>query len=313
MPDPTITFTDEEVQHLVESGKITEPMLAQLPGNLQKQATRVILEGKMAKMPLLGTSPLATGAAALEVPAAVGRAAMNMGTLGNIGRAVAPAVVQGVASASGHPFVGVGLGHALARVLGRGPGGPSPRSRGTGAPPSPPPAAPNTGPSIPRQMGPPQPTGPSVPGIPRPPSTRMTNSAAQDIMLGRQMPAAPAPKGSETLAQEQLLGRDGKYPSNVQRVRPRNPASGLVPRNAEPDIAEQVQRGVQNDFRGRVTFDRGGSMSAPSRPEFPAGATNKTPPDIYRALEEAAAERGGNPTEIEAIRQFIAKALNGGV
>jgi hypothetical protein len=69
---------------------------------------------------------------------------------------------------------------------------------------------------------------------------------------------------------------------------------------------------VQNDFRGRVSIQGSGERANARRPEFPPGASNKTPPSIYRQLEEEFAESMGNPAEVEAIRQFIAKALSSG-
>lgn len=166
------------------------------------------------------------------------------------------------------------------------------------------------------KAGPRRPSGPPpMVEEPLPPTTpaSMTGtraSAPAPRMNGFSLPEQTTTTATPNAARPPKLGAataQGEAANVIKR--PPTGISGLNPEEA----AEQVTRGVQHDFRGRVTFERPTGRRSPTRrPEFPPGATSKTPPDIYRQLEEAYAESQGNPAEVEAIRQFIKKALDGG-
>jgi hypothetical protein len=115
----------------------------------------------------------------------------------------------------------------------------------------------------------------------------------------------------EAKAEPTMLGAR-PTPPNVTRIDPRpSKYSGLRDPQAQAEIAEQAPRGVQNDFRGRVSIQRPTGAKPQSKLEFPPGADSKTKPDIFRMLEEEYAENLGDPREVEAIRQFLSQALNG--
>jgi hypothetical protein len=143
--------------------------------------------------------------------------------------------------------------------------------------------------------------------------------------LGRMFGSGPAPGPAPSTGPANFTGTGTTIPGPSPRGFSRGPTTtGPVPNPgnvtkldtrvpgqvSDMHRVEQVMNpraGVQNDFRGRVTFQRSGSTP---RPEFPPGAGPGTSPSLYRSLEEAFAESQGDPAEVEAIRRFIAAALD---
>jgi hypothetical protein len=323
MPDSTIKFTPEEVDYLLSSGMLTTDMFPKLDPEMQKMAIESHIRQRMQTIPVMPTA--LGGATSQLVPGLLGMA-------GSVAKTVAPPVVQAAFSAAGHPWLGLAVGHTLGRGMGgrRGTSAPAPSSppasmtgtgfsgapissgsngfssRPTGTAGSPPPAEPAPPPNwTGTATSPFQPMSGGWSGLTRPAQSQSapaSNPDAANTLLGKD-------PWAEASAQSTMLGAR-PTPPNVTRIDPRpSRYSGLRNPAAEAEIAEQAPRGVQNDFRGRVSFQR--DKPAAKR-EFPPGANSKTPPNIYRQLEEAYAESQGNPAEVEAIRRFIAKALESG-
>jgi hypothetical protein len=285
-------FTPEEIQHLVSIGKLQEKHVAMLPKELQGTALDAVLKRKLQQMPMIASAPLKT---ATDV------ATTGLGMAGKAWNALGPTAVQLGLSATGHPWLGMAAGHALSRTGFKG-SAPAPAKPSS----SPPAKMTGTGADVPTGMAPMGGfsmgstgswSGPKA--TPPPSAPKLPNFAPEPFPAGRaQAPALPRFGGEPAPPPPPM-------PGNVERVDPRPSAySGLRNPGATPEIAEQVQRGVQNDFRGRV------SIRKPSgRSEFPAGADKRTPPDVFKQLLDEQAELSGDPREVEAIRAFLAQAL----
>lgn len=284
---PEFPFTPEEIQQLVAAGKITWGDMPKIPeGPAREAAVSAFLRHEMSQLPMIMPGPLGASA-----PAITGA----MGLLKESGKALIPTGVQIAASAAGHPWIGMGAAHGLSRLLsGRG-GHPL-------APSSPPAQLSSTGYSAGSSVAPmggfssgPSTTGPSArPSLP-PSAPALPDFSPQRFPL----PAAHAP----TLPR--FGGEPAPEPKNVTRT----PATGASGLGNIDEVREQVRRGIQHDFRGRVTFDRSGSKPAP-RKELPPGATRKTPPKQFKSLLDDYAEAQGDPREVEALRAYISKLLS---
>jgi hypothetical protein len=280
-------FTHEELVGLAKAGKLNFDTVRKLPKELQGQGLMAINEAKFGEPQLMG--PGGGGSAPVQG---------LMGAVKETAKVLVPAGVQAAASLSGHPFIGMGLATALSRGMGRMGSGRAPK-----LPSSPPAQFSGTG----AEIGP----------------VKATNTGASQTGAGWSMPGGPKPAGPPAAPKLPEFAPE-HFPTGARNAPPlpgfagevkptprnvtKSPATGYSGLNAE-EAMEQVKRGIQHDFKGRVSFQKG---KGPSRPEFPPGASSKTPPSIYRTLEEEFAEQAGNPAEVEAIRQFIAKALSGG-
>jgi hypothetical protein len=299
--DEQITFTYEELVELARSGKFKPEHVKMLPRSMQGPGIRAINEANFGPMPMVG-------------PGGPGGAAMKGfgGLVKETGKVLLPTGVQAVATATGHPWMGMTLAHGLSRLMGRG-GGPVGAPKAPSSPPSEftgtayrPGSAPagnvganqtGVGWSMPGKAAPPTPAAPNLPNF----SPETFPTAA------RSAPSLPGFGG-------EVKPPDTRpFPKNVERYDPRtggDPSGVSAGRSSGKYEAEQVKGGVQNDFRGRVSFE--GRSSAPSiKSEFPRGASNKTPPaEFKRLLDEMAEESyaGANP-EVEAIRKFLRTQL----
>jgi hypothetical protein len=124
--------------------------------------------------------------------------------------------------------------------------------------------------------------------------------------LPHQMTSTTTPNAARPPA---LRGaRPQGVPSNVTSSGPGG-VSGL----STGDMAERMGKGVTNDFRGRVTFDKSASAAGPGQVppklELPPGATLRTPPAEFKQLMDAYAEAQGDPQQVEALRQYISQLL----
>lgn len=292
MPDQ---FTEDEIKTLVAAGKITWGDLGKIPkGPTQDMAIRAVMEKEVGAIPLITPSPLGASG---PVISGLG------GLVKESAKVLVPTIAQGAASAAGHPWIGMTLAHGLGRAMGRPWGG---MGKAPTEPTSPPAQFSGT------SMQPAKVT-PGGPGFSTGPTTTGPKAAP---------PAGPpiAPKLPEFAPQRFPLAKPGAphlprfggeeppNPPNVEKTDPRpSKYSGMRDRQALPEIHERVtQGGVQHDFKGRVSFERGSPRS-----EFPLGANNKTLPAEFKRLLEEAAERNyadADP-QVQAIREFIQTRL----
>lgn len=123
---------------------------------------------------------------------------------------------------------------------------------------------------------------------------------------------------------EQTMPSLGPRPPKVEM---KSPAASTQPRvslkhptEAPDEIAEQVGRGVQNDFKGPVSFDSaiGAKRRAyQAKPQFdkremPPGTTNKTSPDEFINQSNAFSNYQVDPQEVNSVQQAIRDALDAG-
>jgi hypothetical protein len=234
-----VRFTPDELQEWMNSDDPpTSEDLAKLhPADL-KVVYSLIEQGEKSALGAagmaLGVPGMLSGAkAALSAPG-LGQKAMQLGA--EALPYVAPAVGAGIGAKLGSPTAGWLIGTMLGGRNGRGRSTPKPVEEPL------PPNVPATMTSTGQTATPARMNGFSTP---RQSTTTATPNAARPPKLGEATP-------------------QGGPPPNVQRI----PATGVSGLGSE-ELPAQVQRGVQNDFRGRVTFQK----DAPPRPKmnYPRG------------------------------------------
>lgn len=265
MPDQQIRFTPEELQKLIDANELEIGDIRLMHPDDQKVAMSLHLKQTMSTTPLMASG--APGMGTSVSAAGLGGKALEVGK-----QAIpyaGPIVGGAIGSAVGHPILGSMLGSALTGGRGffRGPRAASPKAAPAGS----------TAPAEFTATAGTRTPAPRMNGFSTPGQTTSTTTpnAARPPKLGVAEPQGTA--------------------SNVQKAPPTGP-SGLNPTEA----AERVGKGVQNDFRGRVTFQKD-----PTRKEYPTGANSKTKPADFKRLQAEDAERAGSSAEVDAIREFL--------
>lgn len=310
MEDPRLTR--EEIEALVRAGRISITDIKRLHPEERKDFYDISTREELKNLPMIANGPAAIGAASAVAPRAAG--AIVTGAKKAWNALGGPAVSAGVA-ASGHPFLGMAVGHAMNKLkfavpkaagvpaAGGPPGAPAQYTGTGGAPPSQINTTGNQWSGLRSPSGPP--TAPRIPDLQsRPPMVDPGPGSAP--RMPSFSPPKPEPKRFDSGDKAPFAG--GKP------VGPKKPVQRYPPdhRESNSTLMENVtQKGVTNDFRGRVTF-RKDPPTPKSREE---DLRNLSYREIAKKLGLGKkGYEGYGPSsdpEVEALRKFLAQILDG--
>lgn len=303
MSDP-VRFTPEELKALVKAGDLTEADLVLLNPSDAAVAAQMIkqnadpMAGLMTsqevnpRMGIGGFQPdfdlghAGAIASAVSAPPVIAAGATGgpLAGLAELGRQSVPYVSGAlgglVGNAFGHPWAGWAIGTALGggKTLGRAKPKLAAASEPAGI--SPPANYTASGSATPPMR---------MSGFSRP--DQITTSATPNAARPPRLNTTPTPE-----------------PPNVTKSSPGG-TSGL----STSGMPERMNRGVTNDFRGRVHFEKDAAPTGPRlniRSEFPPGAGPKTSPDVFRQLQNELAEAAYGSKDVDRLRKLLQGKLD---